>query len=62
MTYKQKIEKILTSGKTTGEMLKQLELLRELRELRKEVETTCDNFCKKLDNINSKLDKQLEDK
>ena len=62
MTYRQKITKIMTSGKTTGEILKQLELLRELRELRKEIKTTCENFCKKFDYINNKFDKQLEDK
>lgn len=62
MTYSQKITKLMTSEKTTGEIIKQLELLRELRELRREIESTCDELCQKIDNMNKKLDKQMEDK
>jgi len=62
MTYKQKITKILTSGKTTGEILKQLELLCELRKLRREIESTCDELYQKIDNMNKKFYKQMEDK
>lgn len=62
MTNIQKMKKILTSGKTTGEIAKQLELLYSLRELRREIEIACDELCQKIDNMNEKLDRQLEDK
>ncbi len=52
----------MTSEKTTGEIIKQLELLCELRKLRREIESTCDELCQKIDNMNEKLDEQMEDK
>lgn len=62
MTYSQKITKLMTSEKTTGEIIKQLELLCELRKLRREIESTCDELCQKIDIMNEKLDEQMEDK
>ena len=49
----------MTSEKTTGEIIKQLELLCKLR---REIEITCDELCQKIDNMNEKLDEQMEDK
>lgn len=61
MTNKEHAEKILTSGKTTGEILKQLEMLHELRELRRDIENTYGELCMKII-MEKKLDKLLGDK
>ena len=55
------MKKILTSGKTTGEIAKQLELLYRMRELKQEIEIACDELSTKIGIMNKKLDRQLEE-
>lgn len=58
---KDKMKKILTSNKSTKEIVKQLELVHMLRELRRDIEKTADTFCLKISNAASELSKCMED-
>lgn len=56
MTYEEKIDKVLTSGKTAGEILAELKLLSGIRQLRRDIEETQERFSMKLDSISKSLD------
>lgn len=59
---KKKMQKIMTSKKTTREMQKQLQLMHMLNQLRRDIEKTADKFCLKISESASQIVKCLEDK
>lgn len=60
MTYRQKIEKILTSGKTTGEILDQLKLLNECKELERKQKHLAEKIKDRCTVAIEALDKMME--